>query len=147
MTVKRIKRDNAWQFMLVINTVWRHLSRRPVFLPLLGMYSQGFPGGSEGKASSRNARDPCSIPGSGRSPGEGHGNPTPVFLPGESHGRRSLVVHGVAESRTWLSDFTFTFLASYILCACFLMCKRELKGTLRKDRQHRDFSGGPVAKS
>ena len=77
--------------MLVINTVWRHLARRPVFLPLLGVYSQGFPGGLEGKASSRNARDPCSIPWWGRSPGEGHGNPTPVFLPGESHGRRSLV--------------------------------------------------------
>ena len=31
------------------------------------------------------------IPGLGRSPGGGHGNPlTPVFLPGESHGQRSL---------------------------------------------------------
>ena len=30
------------------------------------------------------------IPGSGRSPGGGHGNPTPVFLPGESRGQRSL---------------------------------------------------------
>ena len=29
-----------------------------------------------------------------------------VFLPGESHGWRSLVVHGVAKSRTRLSDFT-----------------------------------------
>ena len=37
---------------------------------------------------------------------------TPVLLPGNSHGRRSLVgytVHGVAEGRTQLSDFTFTF--------------------------------------
>ena len=32
------------------------------------------------------------IPGSGRSSGEGRaGQPTPVFLPGESHGQRSLV--------------------------------------------------------
>jgi len=31
-----------------------------------------------------------SIPGSGRPPGERNGNPTPVFLPGESHGQRSL---------------------------------------------------------
>ena len=30
------------------------------------------------------------IPGSGRSPGGGHWQPTPVFLPGESHGQRSL---------------------------------------------------------
>ena len=50
-----------------------------------------FPGGSEGKASTYNAGDPGSIPGSGRSPGEGKWQPTPVFLPGESHGRRSLV--------------------------------------------------------
>ena len=37
--------------------------------------------------------------------------PTPVFLPGESHGRRSLVGYSprVAKSQTRLSDFTFTF--------------------------------------
>ena len=35
----------------------------------------GFPGGSEVKASARTAGDPGSIPGSGRSPGEGNGNP------------------------------------------------------------------------
>ena len=31
------------------------------------------------------------IPGSGRSPGGGHGNPLQYSLPGESHGQRSLV--------------------------------------------------------
>ena len=35
----------------------------------------GFPGGSEVKASAANAGDPGSVPGSGRSPGEGNGNP------------------------------------------------------------------------
>ena len=35
----------------------------------------GFPGGSEGKVSACNAGDPGSSPGSGRSPGEGNGNP------------------------------------------------------------------------
>ena len=35
----------------------------------------GFPGGSEGKASACNAGNPGSIPGSGRSPGEGNINP------------------------------------------------------------------------
>ena len=34
-----------------------------------------FPGGSGGKASACNAGDPGLIPGSGRSPGEGNGNP------------------------------------------------------------------------
>ena len=33
-----------------------------------------FPGGSDGKASAYNAGDPGSIPGLGRSPGEGNGN-------------------------------------------------------------------------
>ena len=37
--------------------------------------SSGFPGGSEVKASAWNAGDPGLIPGSGRSPGEGNGNP------------------------------------------------------------------------
>ena len=35
----------------------------------------GFPGGSEGKASAHNAGDLGLIPGLGRSPGEGNGNP------------------------------------------------------------------------
>ena len=34
-----------------------------------------FPGGSDGKVSAYNAEDLGSIPGSGRSPGEGNGNP------------------------------------------------------------------------
>ena len=38
--------------------------------------------------------------------------PTPVLLPGESHGRRSL--HGVAKSRTWL----LLFLSSFQLLSC-----------------------------
>ena len=36
-------------------------------------------------------------------------HPTPVLLPGKSHGRRWAAVHGVAKSRKWLNDFTFTF--------------------------------------
>ena len=50
-----------------------------------------FPGGSEGKESACNARDPGSVPGFGRSPGERKWQPTPVFLPEEFHGQRSLV--------------------------------------------------------
>ena len=39
------------------------------------LHDIGFPGGLEGKASAYNAGDPGSIPESGRSPGEGNGNP------------------------------------------------------------------------
>ena len=34
--------------------------------------------------------DSGSVPGLGRSPGEGNGNPLAVFVPGKSHGQRSL---------------------------------------------------------
>ena len=49
-----------------------------------------FPGGSDGKESACNAGDLGSIPVSGRSPGEGKWQPTPLFLPGELHGQRSF---------------------------------------------------------
>ena len=48
------------------------------------------PGGSDGKESTCNAGDPGSVPRLGKSPGEGNDLPTPVFLPGEFHGERSL---------------------------------------------------------
>ena len=38
-----------------------------------------FPGGSDGKASVYNVGDPGSIPGLGRSPGEGSGNPLQYY--------------------------------------------------------------------
>ena len=38
-----------------------------------------FPGGSDGKASVYNEGDPGSIPGPGRSPGEGNGNPLQYY--------------------------------------------------------------------
>ena len=41
-----------------------------------------------------NAGDAGSIPGSGRSPEEGNGLPTPVFLPRKCPGQRSLVGYG-----------------------------------------------------
>ena len=40
-------------------------------------YSHGFPGGSDGKESACKVEDLGSIPGLGRSPGGGHGNPLP----------------------------------------------------------------------
>ena len=48
----------------------------------------GLPGGSDGKESTCSVRDLGLIPGSGRFPGEGHGNP--LQYSGESHGQRSL---------------------------------------------------------
>ena len=61
-----------------------------------------FPGGSDGKGSAYNAGDPGSIPGSGRSPGEGNGNPLQYSsLENPMDGGAWLAtVHGVAKSQT-----------------------------------------------
>ena len=73
-----------------------------------------FPGGSVGKASVYNAGDLGSIPGSGRFPGEGNGNPL-------QYSRLENPMDGggwcpwVAKSQTQLSDFTFTFLRKHEL--------------------------------
>ena len=50
----------------------------------------GFPGGSVVKSPPANVGDEDSTPGPGRSPGEWGWEPNPAFLPGKSHGQRSL---------------------------------------------------------
>ena len=55
------------------------------------LISERFPGDSVVKNLPANAGEVGSILGPGRSPGEGNNNPPPVFLPGKSHGQRSLV--------------------------------------------------------
>ena len=51
----------------------------------------GFPGGSDGEEYACNAQDLGSIPGLGRSPGGGHGNPLQYSCQENPHGQRSLV--------------------------------------------------------
>ena len=66
-----------------------------------------FPGGSDGKASDRNAGDPGSIPGLGRSPEEGNGNALQYSCLENSMDGRTwwATVHGVTKSQTRLSNF------------------------------------------
>ena len=77
--------------------IWKHLR-----------YIVGFPCGSAGKESSCNVGDLGSIPGLGRSPGEGKG-----YLLQYSGLENSMdcTGYGVTKSRTRLSDFCFQFLA------------------------------------
>ena len=68
-----------------------------------------FPGGSEDKASAYNVGDLGSVPGSGRSSGEGNGNPLQYSClenPMDG-GAWEATVHEVSKSPTQLSDFTF----------------------------------------
>ena len=76
-----------------------------------------FPCGLDGKASAHNAGDPGSIPRSGRSPREGNGNPLQYSCLENSMdgGAWWATVHGITKSRTWLSDFTFTFFSPSLM--------------------------------
>ena len=66
----------------------------------------GFPGGSADKESTGNVGDLGSIPELGRSPGEGNGYPLQYSGLENS---MDCIVHGAAKSRTWLSDFQFSY--------------------------------------
>ena len=69
-----------------------------------------FATGSDGKESACNAGDPSSIPGLGRSPGEGNGTPLQYSClenPMKGGAWQATVLR-VTKSRTRLSDFTFT---------------------------------------
>ena len=84
--------------------------------------TQGFPGGSEVKASACNVGDLGSIPGSGRSPGEGNDNPLQYSClenPMDG-GAWWATVHGVAKSRTRLGDFTHSLTQMYTNTLCDL---------------------------
>ena len=66
----------------------------------------GFPGGSDGKESACNVWAYGSIPGLGRSLGEGNGYPLQYFCQENSMDRRTrwATVHGITNSQTRLSD-------------------------------------------
>ena len=66
-------------------------------------------------ANAGDTRDVGLIPGLGRSPWSRKWPPTPVFLPGKFHGKRSFMgtVHGAAKSQTGLSAHPHTD-----LCVC-----------------------------
>ena len=67
----------------------------------------GFPGGSDSKETTCNAGDLDSIPGLRRCPGEWKGYP--LQYSGLENSMDSIV-HGVAKSQTWLSDFHFQYM-------------------------------------
>ena len=98
----------------------------------------GFPGGSDGKESARNAEDLDSIPGLGRSPGGGHGNHSRYSCLENPYWQRSLVGYspwGGKESRlsnkhsTWIQDPDWALLFPcnldnfiYVLCLVTQSC-------------------------
>ena len=99
----------------------------------------GFPGGASGNLHPpTNAREAGSYPGSGRSPGGGHGHPyknTPVFLPRESHGQRSLVGYSPwGHKEVDMTEVTYTQSVTYMWIA-FL----DFELNYKEDRHQRTF--------
>ena len=89
---------SGWEWLICHRKYWPS----PALMLGMGTPRLDFPGGSDGKASAYNAGDPGSIPRSGRSPGEGNGNP----LQYSCLENPTDTVHRVAKSQTWLRDFT-----------------------------------------
>ena len=71
---------------------------------------RSLPGGSDSKESACHTGDLGSIPGSGRSPRGGHGNPLQCSCLQNpmDKGAWQATVHGVTKSQTWLSDYAHT---------------------------------------
>ena len=66
------------------------------------MSMRGFPDGSDGTESARNAGDSGSIPGAGRFPGEGNGYPLQYSCMKNSMDKEVwwATVHGITKSQT-----------------------------------------------
>jgi len=81
---------------------------------------RGFPGGSDGKESACSAGDLGSIPGLGRSPGEGSGNLFQYSCLENPMDRGAwwATVRGVTEGQTKLMNFHFFTLEIYRLGRC-----------------------------
>ena len=77
----------------------------------------GFPGGSEGKASVYNVGDLGSIPGSGRSPGEGNGNYSSTLAWKSPWTEKPGRLQPVGLQRVG-HDFTFTFTFFFFSIEC-----------------------------
>ena len=106
----------------------------------------GFPSTTAGKESACNAGEPGSIPGLGRSPGEGIGYPLQYSSLENS---KDCTVHGAANSRTQLSDFHFHFRSSKVaLVVKNLPAKVEDVGDVgsipRSGRSHGGGNGNPL---
>ena len=93
-----------------------HLGIKPAYLTSAALAGRFFPGGSDSKASACNAGDPGLIPGSGRCPGEGNGNPLGYSCLENPRDRGAYSPWGCTESDTAhrvYFQFSLSFILSY----------------------------------
>ena len=103
-------RGRTWVFHIAsgCSTIWATRETRQEWVNLIQMpiisATTLYPGGSAGKESTYNVGDLGWIPALGRYPGEGKGYPFQYSGPVNSW---TVLVHGVAKSYTWPSNFYF----------------------------------------
>ena len=108
---------------------YSHLKDASIFLYRRPFSILVFPCGSAGKESTCSVGDLSSVPGLGRSPGEGKGYPLQCSGLENSMG---CIVHGVAKRWTQLSDFHFLYFpAFYSSLAVYLLNRFILWGSLQ----------------
>ena len=98
-----------------LNYIKSFFSYIKLVLFFLLIFIGGFLSGLDGKESACSAGDPSSIPGLGKSPGEGHGSPLQYSClenPMDG-GAWWATVHGVAKIRTQLSNCLIHLLLLY----------------------------------
>ena len=98
---------------MIYTMIFHRIHHRSVCKAVIEIYTtptsqtlKSFPGGSDSGESACNAGDPGLIPGSGRSPGKGHGNPLQYSCLENSmdRGTWQATVWGVTKNKTQLSD-------------------------------------------
>ena len=103
--------NNTWVRKEVSGEIRKYLNWMKMniwHIKICGMHIKqlGFPCGSDGKEYTCNVGDLGSVPRSGRSPGEGNGNPLQYSCLENSmdRGAWQATVHWVAKYQTWLSN-------------------------------------------
>ena len=99
-------KDFLLKYICISFAVFNIFTYTSYFIVFMGVC---FPGGLVCEESACSAGDPGLIPGSGKSPGEGHSNPLQYSCLENSINKEICqgTVHGVAKSWTQLSDLTF----------------------------------------
>ena len=99
-----------WRLWIMLRCTWENRCLFRILIFSFGCIPRsGIAGGSNGKESTCNAGDLGSIPGLGRSPGEGHGNPLQYSCLENPHGQSSLAgcgPWGLRVGHTWVNEHT-----------------------------------------